>query len=310
MIKCLPLIALLCSSAIAGESTTWRDILPHKPEVTSAPQGPRYPRLLFCYAKWCGACKPVLDNLRPWLEAAGWSVGVTERDHLQLVDVDERPDLAVGVSQLPMLVLLRPDGSKKFMSANRQEILAEFSEQKAAGDAAAPTPYDEILRVLDLLPKPQVGFVDFGCGENARWCVCAAEKWGCKVTGVEINPARAAAARERVKAAGLEHLITILDGDATTTEVQADVFAVYLYPDVLAKLQPKLSRMTAGASYMHAVPNMPATKNGDTFIYARQSVPQQSQRMAVWGGQLYSGPVCSDPRCGMCSSIRAQIYGR
>lgn len=175
---------------------------------------------------------------------------------------------------------------------------------------ASPTPYAEVVRVINLLPKPEVGFVDYGCGD-ARWLIVAAEKWGCKCTGVEIDPARAAAARERVKAAGLSHLITIVTGDATDVDVTADVGVAYLYGDVLAKLAPKIEKLTAFASYLHRPAGVAVVQNGDTWIYTKPVASAQAQqRTAVWGGQVYAGRVCQDPSCRMCNSIQAQIWGR
>lgn len=172
--------------------------------------------------------------------------------------------------------------------------------------ASAPTPMAEVVRVIGLLPKPEVGFVDFGCGADARWCIAAAEKWGCKVTGIEINPARVRAARERVRAAGLDHLVTIVEGDAATTEVTADVGAVYLYSDVLAKLKLRLEKLRSFASYMHQPPGLVTVKNGDSWIYTRP-VPVVQQKSAIWNGLLYSHPQCNNPNCGMCNSIRSQL---
>lgn len=177
---------------------------------------------------------------------------------------------------------------------------------------AAPTPHAEIARVLALLPRPAVGFVDFGCGADARWCIAAAEKWGCRVTGVEINPARAAAAKERVRAAGMGHLVTIVEGDAITTEVQADVGVAYLYSDVLAKLKPRIEKLAAFASYLHAPPGLAATQNGDTYFYVKPVVTAAPQRtyqrpVANWGGQEYTAPTCNNLRCSMCNAIRYQL---
>lgn len=182
-----------------------------------------------------------------------------------------------------------------------------------ATDGAAHTPLAEVNRVLNLLPKPEIAFVDFGCGYDARWCVAAAEKWQCRVVGIEIDPERAAAAKEHVRHNGLENLITIIEGDALTTEVRGDVAVVYLYPDVLTRLKTRLEKFNAVASYLHSVPGLPMQQNGDTFIYRRtaaMSSPVQQQhtrRAAVWGGMVYSGPVCNSPRCQMCAAIRAQL---
>lgn len=183
------------------------------------------------------------------------------------------------------------------------ESLPRFKPMSIADAEAAPTPQAEIVRVMALLPTPKVGFVDFGCGADARWCIYAAERWRCKVTGVEIDPARARAAKERVRMAGLDHLITIVEGDAITTDVQADVGVAYLYSDVLEKMKPRIEKLQAFASYLHQPPGLAVTKNGDSWFY----VKPQPIAGAVWGNQVYSRPVCNNPNCGMCNAIRAQL---
>lgn len=216
-------------------------------------------------------------------------------------------------------------------SVAKPDLLIDSLPEPLATDEAAHTPMAEVVRVLNLLPRPQVGFVDFGCGYDARWCIAAAEKWGCKVTGIEIDPYRAAAARERVRNLGLSHLITIVEGDAGEVPVRADVGVAYLYPELLARLKPRLEALRAFASYLHQPAGMPVVKNGDSWVYARppalvrndrqaspvnlqavhneiyQQVQSSSRPLAEWGGQYYAGPVCSNPGCAMCNAIRGQI---
>lgn len=192
-------------------------------------------------------------------------------------------------------------------------LLARMNPGKsvAATSEAAPTPYAEVQRVLSLLPVPQVGYADLGCGDG-RWLLAAAERWpDVRITGVEIDPARAAATRERVRAAGLDGQITVITGDATSTDVQADVGTAYLYQPVLDKLTPRIEKMTAFASYIHKPSGLPVTKNGDSWIYSKP-VPQVAAqpRAAVWNGHQYSQPLCDNPNCGMCNGpngIRAQL---
>lgn len=184
-------------------------------------------------------------------------------------------------------------------------------EAKAKAPEAAPTPMPEVVRVLGLLPKPEVAFVDFGCGADARWLIAAVEEWGCKAVGIEIDPTRAAIAKRRVEEAGLSNLITIIEGDSTSVDVEADVGVAYLYPNTLEKLKPRLAKLNAFASYIHEPPGLGAVKNGKSWIYSKPkaaapAAPAQP-RGAVWGGQVYSGRVCNNPFCGMCNSIQAQI---
>jgi hypothetical protein len=178
---------------------------------------------------------------------------------------------------------------------------------------AAPTPYEEVARVLALLPRPEVAFVDYGCGADARWCTMAAEKWGCHAIGVELNAMRAQMARDRVRDAGLSHLVTIIEGDATSPRVQAivhaDVGVAYLYPDVLQKLKPQLEKLKAFASYMHQPPGLAVSKSGDTWLYMRP-IAQPQQGLAVYQGYQYQAPVCNNPNCAMCNAIRQQLNMR
>lgn len=195
------------------------------------------------------------------------------------------------------------------LSSSVRATIVPVAVKSAVAAEASPTPYAEVVRVSNLLPKPEVGFVDYGCGD-ARWCIVAAEKWGCKCTGVEIDHDRAAAARERVKAAGLSHLITIIEGDATEVDVTADVGVAYLYPETLAKLAPKIQKLRAFASYLHR-PQLPVVQSGDSWIYTKPAATAQtSSPVALWNGQWYSGPICGSRSCAMCNAIRAAIAGK
>lgn len=250
---------------------------------------------------WCSACGPAKKAV---LELSGqFAITVHTDDESFPAWVKEQANKPGW--GYPMVHWKTIDGTGKVMLWSGVEQFRQHDTQPATINAeAAPTPGHEVERVIGLLPKPAVGFVDFGCGADARWCVAAAERWGCRVTGVEIDSARAASAKARVKAAGLDHLIAIIEGDATTTDVEADVGVVYLYPQTLEQLRPRLEKLRAFASYRHQPPGLPVTRDGDTWFYA-QGV--QTVRGAVWGGQYYSQPVCNDPGCNMCNSIRQQL---
>ncbi len=231
------------------------------------------------------------------------------------------PKVSRGLDDLHELRVRVPEIQKSVQDVNK--AIADFRKKipflEPRGDArsatnddaaAAPTPQAEVDRVLNLLPRPHRGFVDYGCGAEARWCVAAAQKWGCNVIGIEKDRGRAIAARERVRSLGLSHLITIVEADAETVgTVEADVAAVYLYPDLLGRLKPRLEKFRAVASYMHAVPGLPMQRNGDSWIYQRtvQQTQQTGQRYAVWNGARYDRPVCNNPRCPMCNDIRQQL---
>lgn len=229
--------------------------------------------------------------------------------------VDVRTNYPAWVTSLPTLVWDTPDGPRQIVGwPGLPDVLAKFERSRAVASAAtgpveaAPTPLAEVVRVIALLPTPETGFVDFGCGDG-RWLFAAHERWpGVRITGVEIDPERASATRERVRLAGLQDRITVITGDATTTDVQADVATAYLYADVLESLRPRLEKLRVFASYQHRPPGLPVTQNGDSWIYSRPVVA--ARPMAVWQGQLYSGPVCDRPGCVMCRSILNQLGQR
>lgn len=203
------------------------------------------------------------------------------------------------------------DGWKVSWWAGLQQFKKQFPPKKQNAQRAlfsldaAPTPTKVIEETLNFLPKPEIAFVDFGCGDG-RWCIAAAERWGMPVIGVEIDPARVIVARGRVQSLGLEHLVTIIQGDATQVDVDADVGVAYLYEDILKQLKPRIEKLRAFASYMHRPPDLPVIKRGDVWFYTQPAVTCSVQG-AVWGGQVYSQPVCNNPNCVMCNSIRHQL---
>lgn len=200
--------------------------------------------------------------------------------------------------------------SEKLDEYERRVIILEKKKLTASQSGqpeSAPTTYAEVIRVLGLLPKPEVGFIDFGCGADARWCIAAAEKWGCKAIGIEIDPLRAAMAKRRVQDSGLGHLVTIIQGDAVTTDVPGDVAVAYLYPQTLTKLKPRFEKLRAFASFIHQPPGLPVVRNGDAWIYTRP-VPMVSvsQPVGYWNGVAYSA-AATGCNCPMCQSLRQQI---
>jgi len=179
---------------------------------------------------------------------------------------------------------------------------------------AKPTPRAEVIRILGTLkPRADETLVDFGCGFDARYLIEAVKRYGCRGIGVEIDHARAASARQYVAEAGLSDQIEIVEGDARTVEVNADVGVVYLEPGMLDELKPQLVKLNRFVSYQHAIPGLAMTKGQDAYYWQQSqamtvaSVTVSSGKRAVWDGQFYSGPLCTSPNCAMCNSIRSQL---
>lgn len=110
------------------------------------------------------------------------------------------------------------------------------------------TPDDMVLRMLDLagLKKDDVIF-DLGCGDG-RVLVLAAQKYGCRGKGYEIDPERFEIAVANVRKNGVASLVNIIQQDIFTLDLsEADVISLYLLPGLNIKLLPQLEKLKPGS---------------------------------------------------------------
>ena len=99
---------------------------------------------------------------------------------------------------------------------------------------------EEMLRVAGVRAGDVV--YDLGCGDG-RIVVTAAEKFGARGVGIDINPQRIAEATANAKRANVEQDATFKVGDLFEADIrEATVVTLYLLPDVNLRLKPKLLR--------------------------------------------------------------------
>lgn len=104
-----------------------------------------------------------------------------------------------------------------------------------------PTPQEVVDKMLDLakVGKNDTLF-DLGCGDG-RIVVTAAKERGARGTGIDIDPARIAEAKENAKKAGVTDRAQFRVGDLFKTDFStATVVTLYLLPTINAKLRPQL----------------------------------------------------------------------
>ena len=90
--------------------------------------------------------------------------------------------------------------------------------------------------------KPGDVVYDLGCGDG-RIVVTAAQKFGARGVGVDIDPRRIAEANANARRAGVEKQVTFKVGDLFEADIRdATVVTLYLLPDVNLRLKPKLLR--------------------------------------------------------------------
>ncbi|HEY6726944.1 MAG TPA: class I SAM-dependent methyltransferase [Polyangiaceae bacterium] len=111
-----------------------------------------------------------------------------------------------------------------------------------------PTPEPVVDRMLELAAVREDDVVyDLGCGDG-RIVIAAAERYGVKAWGFDIDPVRVSEARENAKAAGVEHLVTIEQQDIFTLDLSpASVITLYLLPELNVRLIPQLEQLKPGS---------------------------------------------------------------
>lgn len=83
--------------------------------------------------------------------------------------------------------------------------------------------------------------IDPGCGQDLRLLLAAREAGASRLIGFEIDPLRAAAARQLAKSKGASN-IEVWNIDARLARMDsADIVLVYLYSDVLAEIASEMT---------------------------------------------------------------------
>lgn len=111
-----------------------------------------------------------------------------------------------------------------------------------------PTPQLVVDKMLDLVRLKKTDLLyDLGCGDG-RIVITAAKKYGVRAVGFDIDPERVDEARENVRRAGVEKLVTIEERDIFTLDLSpANVVALYLLPELNVKLIPQLDKLRPGS---------------------------------------------------------------
>lgn len=112
-----------------------------------------------------------------------------------------------------------------------------------------PTPQDVVDRMLELAEVSENDVVyDLGCGDG-RIVITAAERYGARGVGIDIDPQRIAESRANAERAGISHLVEFIQQDALQVDVSdATVVTLYLLSSSNIKIRPILtSQLAPGA---------------------------------------------------------------
>ncbi|MBC8072265.1 MAG: class I SAM-dependent methyltransferase, partial [Deltaproteobacteria bacterium] len=117
-------------------------------------------------------------------------------------------------------------------------------ERPALDIEYVPTPMKVVDKMLEVaaITKDDVVY-DLGCGDG-RLLVAAAEKYGARGRGFDLDPDRIAEARANVEKAKVGHLVTIEQKNIFDVDLTpATVVTLYLLPELNVRLVPQLEKL-------------------------------------------------------------------
>ena len=134
-------------------------------------------------------------------------------------------------------------------STTTASIESLFSQNNPSLAPFVPSPYDVVQRMLTLAEVTRDDIVyDIGCGDG-RIVITAAQRFGARGVGIDIDPQRIAEANANAERAGVQHLVQFIQQDAMTVDVsEATVVTLYLLSSSNLKLRPLLTSQLAPGS--------------------------------------------------------------
>lgn len=114
-------------------------------------------------------------------------------------------------------------------------------QQRQADVPYVPTPNEVVEQMLQLANVSGDDVLyDLGSGDG-RIVITAAQKYGTRGTGIDINPDLVKQSQENAQKAGVADRTTFVQQDLFQTNLsEATVVTLYLLPDINLKLRPKL----------------------------------------------------------------------
>jgi SAM-dependent methyltransferase len=102
------------------------------------------------------------------------------------------------------------------------------------------TPSEVVLRMLELAgTRPDDLVVDLGSGDG-RIVIAAAQAFGARGLGIELDQRLVEVSRENARRAGVAHRVSFVQGDVLAADLSpATVVTVYLLPGLIGRLQPR-----------------------------------------------------------------------
>jgi uncharacterized protein (TIGR03000 family) len=211
--------------------------------------------------------------------------------------VDFRPTPTIEEGRVPEPI---PEGTpkkeQKVPELKKEEKPAETPPKQEAKGAPTPkptrqpdifflpTPQKVVERMLELAEVKKGDVVyDLGCGDG-RIVIAAAEKFGAKGIGFDIDPERVKDSDANVKKHHVEKLVTIMHADIFDLDLKgASVVTLYLLPELNEKLMPQLARMKPGSRIVsHDFPMDGAKPKKEEKMTIKDETGDHEHKIYLW----------------------------
>jgi SAM-dependent methyltransferase len=121
-------------------------------------------------------------------------------------------------------------------------LVAQDTQPKRPPDVwwepSSPAIVEAMLKLANVKKNDIV--YDLGCGDG-RIVIAAAQKFGARGVGIDIDPVRIKESRENAQRAGVTDRVTFRTEDLFESDIhEATVVMLYLFPWINLKLRPKL----------------------------------------------------------------------
>jgi cyclopropane fatty-acyl-phospholipid synthase-like methyltransferase len=121
-------------------------------------------------------------------------------------------------------------------------LLAQAVQSRRTPDVIfVPTPNEVVEKMLEMAKvTAKDTLYDLGCGDG-RIVITAAQKYGARAVGVDIDPQRIKEATANASAAKVNDKVRFIEGDLFEADIsEATVVSLYLLTRLNEKLKPKL----------------------------------------------------------------------
>lgn len=173
-------------------------------------------------------------------------------------------------------------GKESGQAGVQTEEAKETTESRTPDVIFVPTPQDVVDKMLEMAQVSKNDLVyDLGCGDG-RIVVTAAQKYGCKAIGFDIDPQRIKESQENVQKHGVGDLVQIQQKDIFTLDLsQANVITLYLLPRLNVKLIPQLEQLKPGSRIVSHDFRMKGIKP-DKTVTLTSDEDQDEHKIFLW----------------------------